>query len=68
MPKKIHKRKDVIDHLVGDDMDNLKNSFEAVEGEIEDILRNGFKGYSHFTNKELSTEIRSRFEDEITVR
>ena len=55
-------RSEVIDALLDDDLDI--SSIMDREEYMYDILREGFKGYNKYTNKELKQEYEARIDPE----
>ncbi|MFA5013994.1 MAG: hypothetical protein WC549_00440 [Actinomycetota bacterium] len=55
-------RDDLIDNLIKDDL-YIQETEEAADY-LDNILRSGFKGYSHFTDGELIEEFNTRTDEE----
>lgn len=56
--QKVTEREKLIDDLVDDDLNTIQSGEWAY---VSDILREGFKGYSNYTMKELKKEHKERF-------
>tara|TARA_Y100000401_G_C8309527_1_gene218932 strand:- start:1097 stop:1306 length:210 start_codon:yes stop_codon:yes gene_type:complete len=60
-------RQQAIDELVEQDMNMYEDSVDAIQGNlldvIEDIRRNGHKGFEQYSDKELQQELQERVEE-----
>ena len=53
-------RDEIVEALVDDDIDTITGHLEVAY--VYDILREGFKGYNNYTNKELKQEYEERLD------
>jgi hypothetical protein len=58
-------KEDLIDKLINDDIDTIIERYSI--SYLADILRDGFCGYSNYTDKQLIEEGQDRFEEEIQL-